>query len=206
MQIGGAHVVVAMMGMAMMIVIVRMGVLQDEGADQVDAKPDHRDQQRVAIRDLGGIDQAGNGFGRDGDAGDAQHDGAGKSGQVAELAGPETEAAVGGMTPRQPIGAGRQPQRADMGRHMDAIGQKRHGVIEKAGNDLHHHEQRGDQGRQLGAGFRAVMGVTQKDMATGPDAVTVRAMVPGMDVIVRHGTIVPSEALKTKLFPAIVTS
>ena len=33
------------------------------------------------------------------------------------------------MAPRQPIGASRQAQRPDMGRHMRAVGQERHGVI-----------------------------------------------------------------------------
>ena len=110
-------------------------------------------------------------------AGQAQHDGAGESGQIAELAGTETEARIGGMTPRQPIGARRQAQRPHMGRHMNAVGQKRHGVVEKARADLHHHEEGGDQRRQLGAGFRAVMAMTQKDMAVRPDAVIVRAVV-----------------------------
>ena len=87
-----------------------------------------------------------------------------------------------------------------MGCHVNAIGQKRHGAVGKARTDFHHHEQRSDQGRQLGARFRTIMSVAQKDMVAGPDAVAVRAMIPGMDMIVCHGAIVPSKALKTKLF------
>ena len=136
--------------------------------------------------------------------GEAQDDGAGESGQIAELAGAETEAGIGGMPPRQPIGARRQAQRPHMGRHVHAVGQQRHGVVEKARADLHHHEQGGNQRRQLGAGFRPVVAMAEKDMAMSPDAVIVRIMIvrAGVNVIVRHGPIVPFKRLKAKPFSA----
>ena len=77
------------------------------------------------------------------------------------------------MTPRQPIGAGRQPQRPHMRRHMGAIGQKRHGVIGKATGDLHAHEDGGNNRGPFGAGFGAGMALTQKHMVAGPDAMVV---------------------------------
>ena len=48
-----------------------------------------------------------------------------------------------------------------MGRHMYAIGQKRHGVENKAGNDFDQHEQGGNQGCQFGARFRPLMAMAQ---------------------------------------------
>src|SRR5476651_351078 len=78
------------------------------------------------------------------------------------------------MTPRQPIGAGRQAQRPDMGRHMRAIGQERHGVIGKAGGDLHAHEDSGDDGGPFGAGLGAGMAAPQEDVIAGPDAMVMR--------------------------------
>jgi hypothetical protein len=74
------------------------------------------------------------------------------------------------MTPRQPIGAGRQPQRAHMGRHMSAIGQKRHGVIGKAAENLHAHKYGGNNRGPFGAGLGAGMTLAQEDMVAGPNA------------------------------------
>ena len=99
------------------------------------------------------------------------------------------------MTPRQPIGARRQAQRAHMGRHMRAVSQQRHGVIGKAARDLHDHEQGGDDGRPFGARLGAGMPAAQKDMVTSPDAVVVgtgglimmMAMIMGMTMVVPMG-------------------
>ena len=102
-----------------------------------------------------------------------QHKSATETRQIPELARTEREAAAAGMTPRQPIGAGRQPQRADMGRHMSAIGQKRHGVIGKAADDLHAHEHSGNNRRPFGASLGAGMTLAQEDMVAGPDAMVV---------------------------------
>ena len=81
-------------------------------------------------------------------------------------------AAAAAVTPRQPIGARRQAQRPDMGRHMGAIGEQRHGVIGKPADDLHHHEKGGDDGGPFGAGLGMAVALAQKDMVAGPDAVT----------------------------------
>ena len=191
MHISRAHIVVAMVVMGVVVamimsVTVGMIVLEDEGAHQIHAQPDAGDQQRFAIRDLGGMNQPGDGFAGNRDGGEPQHDGAGKRRQVAELARTETETRIGGMAPCQPVGARCQAQCSDMGRHVHAIGQKRHGMENEARADLHHHEDGRDQRRQLGARLRPVMAVAQKDMAVGPDAVAVRVGVAGMSMIVRH--------------------
>ena len=77
------------------------------------------------------------------------------------------------MAPRQPIGARRQPQRPHMGRHVHAVGQKRHGMIGKAADDLHAHEDGGNNRRPFGAGFRPGMALAQEHMVMGPDAMVV---------------------------------
>jgi hypothetical protein len=53
---------------------------------------------------------------------------------------------------------------------MGAIGQKRHGVIGKAADDLHAHEYGGNNRRPFGAGLGAGVALTQEDMVAGPDA------------------------------------
>lgn len=78
------------------------------------------------------------------------------------------------MTPRQPVGTGCQPQRAHMGRHMRAIGQKRHRVVRKPADNLHAHEYGGNNRRPFGFGFGAGMSLAQEHMIAGPDAVIVR--------------------------------
>ena len=209
MDIGGTHVVVlaAVMGMVvagMVMAAVRMPmrviILEDQRADQVDRKTDAGDQQRVAVSDRRRRDDARDGFHRHHQRGDAQDDGAGKSGEVAELAGAEGETAAAGMAPRQPIGPRRQAQRPDMGRHVRAIGQQGHGVVQKTAGDLHHHEDRGDDGGPLRTHLRAGMARAQEDMIARPDAVFVagwrrvlsvvtgeRVIVRMQGVVVRHG-------------------
>src|SRR5581483_12219845 len=121
--------------------------------------------------------------------------------------GAEGEAAAAGMAPRQPIGPGRQAQCSYMGRHMGAVGQKRHGVVGKAADDLDHHEQGRDDGGPFGARLSAGMTAAQKDMVARPDAMgmgiggvimvvmivvmgmamTVIVKAVPMGMIVRHG-------------------
>ena len=87
MHIGGAHVVVVAMGMAVFVAMpVIVGILQDQGRNQVHRQADHRDQKGIAVADIGRRDQPLCRFHRHQKGGDAQHDGAGKGGQVAELA------------------------------------------------------------------------------------------------------------------------
>ena len=77
------------------------------------------------------------------------------------------------MAARQPIGAGRETQRADMRRHVDAVGQQRHRAEQDAGRDLDHHEQRRDRGRETRAPLGLTMAMAQKDMAVRPGVVIV---------------------------------
>ncbi len=181
-MIGSRRRMIMPVGMAMGMSVVI--VLQDQGADQIDAKPDRRDQQRVAILHGGGRDQAFDRLHRHHQRGHPQNDGAGKSRQVAEFARAESKAAVCGIAAGQPIGPGRQAKRPDMGGHMHAIGQERHGVIGKAAADLDHHEDGGHQRRQLGLAFRAAMACAQENMILGPHAMVVGGVVC---VVVGHG-------------------
>lgn len=60
-----------------------------------------------------------------------------------------------------------------MGRHVGAVGQKRHGTIGKAADDLHAHEDGGNDRRPFGTGFGPGMALAQEHMVTGPDAMVV---------------------------------
>ena len=64
-----------------------------------------------------------------------------------------------------------------MGRHVDAVGQKRHGAVIEAEADLHHHEHGGYDGRRPRPRFRPGMPGPQEDMVAGPDAVAVRRVM-----------------------------
>ena len=183
MHIGGAHIVVVM-------VMTVMIVFQDQGADQVDGQANHRDQKRIAILNCRWRDQTHHGFACHRQRRQAQDDGAGESGQIAELSRTERKARVGGMAARQPVCARGQAQRAHMGRHVHAIGQQRHGAVEKSRPHLHHHEDGGDGCRDQGAAFRMGMGMAQEMMAAGPHAMVMRAGdFVVMDMIMGHGVI-----------------
>ena len=56
---------------------------------------------------------------------------------------------------------------------MRAVGQKRHGMIGKAADDLHAHEYGGNNRRPFRAGFRPGMTLAQEHVIAGPDAVIV---------------------------------
>jgi hypothetical protein len=97
-----------------------------------------------------------------------------------------------------------------MGRHMHAIGQQRHGVKEQAADNLHHHEQGGDQRRQLGPAFRTAVTGAKEDMAARPFAMIMRGPIMGVTVIVMmsmcvcvvaHATIIGQIWLEVDFFP-----
>ena len=72
-----------------------------------------------------------------------------------------------------------------MGRHMDAIGQQRHGMIKQAARDLDQHEQGRHRGGKLGLIFRAAVTGAQKDMVAGPGAMVMLGGMRIMSVIMR---------------------
>jgi hypothetical protein len=56
---------------------------------------------------------------------------------------------------------------------MRTVGQKRHGAIDKSADDLHAHEDGGNDRRQFRAGFRTGMAMPQKHVIAGPDSMIV---------------------------------
>jgi hypothetical protein len=93
--------------------IVLVAAAQDEGADDIHGQARRRNVKRIAIIHRAGPNEALDGFHRHAEARHAENDGARECRQVAELAGAEREAGTAGVTPRQPIGAGREPERAE---------------------------------------------------------------------------------------------
>ena len=94
-DIGGAKIVVAVAGvrvvMAVVVVMVVVLLAQQEGADEIDDEPEHGDRDRLAIGNRHRIDQPLDALEGDLDRDDAEDDGAGKGGEIAELAGAEGE-------------------------------------------------------------------------------------------------------------------
>jgi hypothetical protein len=60
-----------------------------------------------------------------------------------------------------------------MRRHVDAVGQERHGAIEQAAGNLDRHEDRRDQGREARPLQGAIMAMAKKDVPRRPDAMVV---------------------------------
>ena len=170
MDISGAQIVVVVMGM----IVMAVRLVQQIGARHVYAQTDGRDNQGVGVMHRDRFDETAHGFHRNAERQQAQHNGAGKGGQIAELARAEGKPRIAGMAARQPIGRRRKSQRADMGRHMHAVGEQRHGAEHKARGDFDHHEGGGQRRDQPGALFRMRMALAEKDVAMRPITVVVR--------------------------------
>ncbi len=162
-----------------------MVVRQQQRARQIDGQPQPRHPQRLAIGNRAGRQQPVDRFDRNADREHAEQQGAGKARQIADFAGPEHEARIGGMAARIAIGERRQPERADMGSHVDAIGQQRHRPGRQPRCNLDQHRDRGQRDHPQRPAFMGVMASTQRrDRAVlGPRA---------------HDRSIPSSAARTR--------
>ena len=134
---------VAVVVMAMMMMMMMTAPGQQQGADQVDPQTENGDERGLTEGDRARIEQARDGLSGDPERDDAQHQGRGEAGEIAHLAGPEAEAAVGRMALGIGIGPGRHGQGAGMGGHVEAVGQQGHRAIDQAGDDLPDHHDGG---------------------------------------------------------------
>ena len=77
-----------------------------------------------------------------------QHEGAGKAGEIAELAGAEDETFVSGVSSSVEIGECGDDECACVGRHMQAIRDQRHRSPQQPTDDLrdHHRATQSDHG------------------------------------------------------------
>ncbi len=106
--------VAALMSGLMIVPVVAMAAGEQKGAGDVDGEPQGRDRDRFLKPDWPRREEPADGFDADQKRDHGQNDGAGEAGQVSELAGPEGEPLVLGVTPGQGIGHGRQEQGAGM--------------------------------------------------------------------------------------------
>jgi RNA polymerase subunit RPABC4/transcription elongation factor Spt4 len=117
MDIGGAEIVVVVvavsviMGVSVMVVVL---LAQQEGADEIDDEPEHGDRDRFAPGDRNRIDQPRKTLEGDLDRDNAEDDGAGKGGEIAELSGAEGEMRVARLSPCKQIGQRRDAKRRGM--------------------------------------------------------------------------------------------
>ena len=139
--------VVGMIVMPMMVVVAAR---QQEGAEDIHAKPNDGNQGRLAEGNLYGLEQPKDRFNPDPQGDQAQHQRRGEARQVADLACSEAEPPVRCMLLGIGISNRCDTQRASMRCHMEAIGQQRHRSGDIAGENLadhhhsrqHHHPQR----------------------------------------------------------------
>ena len=109
-----------------MVVIVVMGVAENEGADDIDHQADYSDDDGLAVADGARRQQA---FDRAGDhqRGDAeQEDGAGKATKNLDLPGAEGETGIAAVAPGGCVGKGAQTDGERMRTHVPAVRQQRH--------------------------------------------------------------------------------
>src|SRR3546814_2515687 len=103
MEIGRAEIIVVavvvsvVMVMSVVVAVVMVPAHQQQRADDIDQKPEHRDERRAREIDAHRIDQPQEGFDRDADREDAEDQRRGEAGQIADLAGAEAVARIVAM-------------------------------------------------------------------------------------------------------------
>ena len=171
---GGAQIVVMMVMMAVLVMVMTMIVImivagaQHPGAEQIDQQSHRGDGGRLGVVDGHGLDEPRRRLIADHQRDQGQHDGAGEAREVAQLAGAEGKARVAGVAAREAVGEGSDRQRPGMGRHVPAVGQKRHRAEERAAGDLGHHHGGGQADHQPGAPFIALVRAAQEDVLVLP--------------------------------------
>ena len=148
---------------AMMMVVIGTSH-QQQRAHDVDQEAQYRNQRGIAEIDAHRVDQSGDGFARDTERENAEDQRRCEAGQVANLAGAETEFGIIAVFFGIAIGGRRKAESTGMGRHVEAIGEKGHRAGDVTGNDFgdHHHGRKTDYPeRSLGV---SIMGCAQEDV------------------------------------------
>ena len=173
------------MGMPVSVaMVVMMSVFaQQEDAGHIDHEPDDGDQHRFIKGDGQGIDQALNRLPDHEQGHQPQHDGARVAAKDFHLSDPEGETAIPGVLAGIAIGKDRKAERASVGRHMPAIGQKRHRVEPYTGGNLQHHHDEGEQDNGHCPSFIGLTGFgIQKSVVVSPriELMNVHGHLPGL--------------------------
>ena len=132
-------VVIGMRVMLVMMVMMIVIIAQKPCACEIDAKAQNRDGYGFVIPDGDRVHEALDALIADEQRDHAEHNGACKTREVAELAGPEGEAVVVKVTPRIGVGQRRYRERGGMRRHVPAIRHKGERAEHRAANDFANH-------------------------------------------------------------------
>jgi hypothetical protein len=168
--IGTVVVVVMIVSVAVAVI---MTAAQHEGAGEIDAEAERRNRNRLPVDDGLRRDQPQDTFVGDLNSDQPENDGTGKGREIPELAGAEGEMSVAEMASREAIGKRRNPERGRMRPHMPAIGEQGHRPEQRAGHDLGHHHDQGQDDHDPGAPLVLVMLLAK-------ERVIVRPLVEGM--------------------------
>ena len=128
-----------MMMMGAMIMPLMMIGAEQPGARKVHDQTKHGDPDRLGVGDRHRADEPLGGLDRDPDREDRENERAGKTRQIAHLAGTEGKSRIVRMSTSKPVGKGCDAQGTCMGRHVNAIGEERHRSGPQASDDLDHH-------------------------------------------------------------------
>ena len=123
----------------MAMLVAMMAAAKQENARDIDDQSQHRDRNGFVEIDRNRPDQALCGFISDQDRDHGEDNGAGKSGEVAELAGTEGEARVVAMAAGIAIGQSREQERAGMRRHVQPVGDERDRAEHQPADDFGDH-------------------------------------------------------------------
>ncbi len=145
--------------------IVMTAAAQQPGAGNVDGKAKAGDGDSLGEMDGHGRIEARDGFIADQHGDHGQDDGAGEAGEIAELAGAEGEARVGGMPARIGVGKCGKQQRAGMRAHMQPVGDERDRTEQEAADDLGHHHGRAEPDHRPGLALALAVLLAQEHMA-----------------------------------------
>ena len=138
---------------------------QQPRAGEVDAKAKDGDRDRLGKADRRGRDETAHRFVADQKRDHRQDDGAGVAGKIAKFAGPESEARVVRVAPREGVGERRQQQCAGMGAHVQAVGDERDRAEQPAADDFGRHHGGAKPDHRPGPAFALFVAFAKEDVA-----------------------------------------
>jgi len=160
-------IIVAAMRM-MMTVFVSMLVIaatEEDGAHDIHDKAKRGDRNCLGEVNRHWPDKTRQRLVADEQRDHGEHDGAGKTGEIAELAGAEAEAVVVDVPARVAVGQRGEEKRAGMRRHMQSVGDERDRAEQQPADNLGDHHESAQRNHRPGAPLVARVAFAEKDVA-----------------------------------------
>ena len=157
-------IVIVSMAMAMaMAMMVRMpAAAQQQHAGDIDQQSQHGDRDRLVEADRNRRDEARDGLVTDEQRDHGEHDRAGESREIAELAGSEREPRVVRVPAGVAIGQRGEQERAGMGGHVHAVRDERNRAEQYPAGDLAHHHETAEPNHQPGPPLVLLVALAQE--------------------------------------------